>query len=110
MMMISLAAAAIRFVVPVILPRCSAASVSLRVVVADKPGVMSEVTQVLSKAGISIEAIIQKEPQRGDTQVSIVLITNVVQEKTVNAAIHAIEAKDFVAMPVVKLRVETLGT
>jgi homoserine dehydrogenase len=81
----------------------------LRIVVADKPGVMSEVTQVLSKAGVSIEAIIQKEPHRGDTQVSIVLITNVVQESTINAVIRDIEAKDFVATPVIKLRVETLG-
>ena len=71
---------------------------------------MSEVTQVLSKAGVSIEAIIQKEPQRGETQVSIVLITNIVRESVVNGVIADIEAKDFVATPVVKLRVETLGT
>ncbi len=82
----------------------------LRLVVADKPGVMSDVTQVLSKAGVSIEAIIQKEPQRGETQVSIVLITNVIQENTVNTVIREIEAKSFVAAPVVKLRVESLGT
>ncbi|HQQ62749.1 MAG TPA: homoserine dehydrogenase [Pseudomonadales bacterium] len=82
----------------------------LRLVVADKPGVMSELTQVLSKAGVSIEAIIQREPQRGETKVSIVLITSVVQERTMNAVIANIEAKDFVAASVVKLRVETLGT
>ena len=82
----------------------------LRIVVADKPGVMSEVTQILSKAGVSIEAIIQKEPQRGETQVSIVLITNIVRESVVNGVIADIEAKDFVATPVIKLRVETLGT
>ncbi len=82
----------------------------LRVVVMDKPGVMSAVTQLLSNAGVSIEAIIQKEPQRGSTQVSIVLITNVVQEKAINSVIADIETKDFVAEKVVKLRVETLGT
>jgi len=80
------------------------------VVVMDKPGVMSAVTQLLSNAGVSIEAIIQKEPQRGSTQVSIVLITNVVQEKAINSVIADIETKDFVAEKVVKLRVETLGT
>jgi homoserine dehydrogenase len=81
----------------------------LRVVVADKPGVMSSVTQLLSNAGVSIEAIIQKEPHRGDTQVSIVLITNVVQEKTINTVIADIEKMDAVAAPVVKLRVESFG-
>ncbi|MEZ5435484.1 MAG: homoserine dehydrogenase [Pseudomonadales bacterium] len=82
----------------------------LRLVVADKPGVMSAVTQLLSNAGVSIEAIIQKEPQRGSAQVSIVLITNVVRENDINGVIADIETKDFVAGKVVKLRVETLGT
>lgn len=82
----------------------------LRLVVADKPGVMSAVTQLLSNAGVSIEAIIQKEPQRGSAQVSIVLITNVVRENDINGVIADIETKDFVAGRVVKLRVETLGT
>lgn len=81
----------------------------LRVVVADKPGVMSSVTQLLSNAGVSIEAIIQKEPHRGDTQVSIVLITNIVKESAINRAIADIEKMDVVAAPVVKLRVESFG-
>ncbi len=82
----------------------------LRMRVADKPGVMSELTQILSRAGISIEAIIQKEPQRGETQVNIVLITNVIQESTANAVIGEIESKAFMVAPVVKLRVESLGS
>jgi homoserine dehydrogenase len=82
----------------------------LRVVVADKPGVMSSVTQLLSNAGVSIEAIIQKEPQRGSAQVSIVLISNVVQESAIDSVIVDLAQKDFVVAPVIKLRVETLGT
>lgn len=82
----------------------------LRVVVTDKPGVMSSVTQLLSNAGVSIEAIIQKEPQRGSAQVSIVLITNVVQESAIDSVIADLAQKDFVVAPVIKLRVETLGT
>ncbi len=81
----------------------------LRAVVTDKPGVMSQLTQLLSQAGVSIEAIIQKEPQRGSTQVSVVLITNVVQDSVINAVIADLGQKDFVVAPVVKLRVETLG-
>lgn len=82
----------------------------LRLVVTDKPGVMSSVTQLLSNAGVSIEAIIQKEPQRGSEQVSIVLITNIVQENAIDSVIADLAKKDFVVMPVIKLRVETLGT
>lgn len=82
----------------------------LRLVVTDKPGVMSAVTQLLSNAGVSIEAIIQKEPQRGSAQVSIVLITNVVQESSIDSVMADLAQKDFVVAPAIKLRVEALGT
>jgi homoserine dehydrogenase len=81
----------------------------LRVVVADKPGVMSEITQILSAVGISIEAIIQKEPARGETQVSVVLITNIVQEKQLLMALETIEARPFVIAKPVRLRVDNLS-
>lgn len=82
----------------------------LRLVVTDKPGVMSAVTQLLSNVGVSIEAIIQKEPQRGSAQVSIVLITNVVQESAIDGVMADLAQKDFVVAPAIKLRVEALGT
>ena len=82
----------------------------LRLVVTDKPGVMSAVTQLLSNVGVSIEAIIQKEPQRGSAQVSIVLITNVVQESSIDSVMADLAQKDFVVAPAIKLRVEALGT
>lgn len=81
----------------------------LRVVVEDKPGVMSEITQALSLAGVSIEAILQREPRRQEKQVSVALITNVVNESVINRVIADIESKSFVATPVVKLRVDSLG-
>ena len=81
----------------------------LRLVVNDKPGVMSEITQALSAAGISIEAIIQKEPPRGETKVSIVLITNVVQESSLNQALKDIESRPFVVATPVRLRVDNLA-
>lgn len=81
----------------------------LRLVVSDKPGVMSDITQVLSAAGISIEAIIQKEPARGETQVSIVLITNVVAESQLNQAMKNIESKPFVMAKPVRLHVDNLA-
>jgi homoserine dehydrogenase len=81
----------------------------LRLVVNDKPGVMSDITQALSAAGISIEAIIQKEPPRGQTRVSIVLITNVVQEGDMNRALCDIESRAFIMEKPVRIRVDNLA-
>ncbi len=67
-------------------------------------------SQLLSNVGVSIEAIIQKEPQRGSAQVSIVLITNVVQESSIDSVMADLAQKDFVVAPAIKLRVEALGT
>lgn len=81
----------------------------LRLQVEDRPGVMSELTQALSGAAVSIEAIVQREPRKPATSVSVVLITNVVSEQAINRAIADIESKSFVVGDVVKLRVDSLG-
>ncbi len=80
----------------------------LRIQVLDKPGVLSKVTQVLSNSGISIEAVIQKEPKNGAPSVPLILLTNEIIEQCLLSAITAIEALDAVVGKVVKLRVENL--
>ncbi|HMW72426.1 MAG TPA: ACT domain-containing protein, partial [Cellvibrionaceae bacterium] len=80
----------------------------LRMSAADQPGVLSKITQILSDAGISIEALIQKQPKDDDTQVPVILLTNKVLEKNLNRAISLIEALDTVVGPVVRIRVESL--
>ena len=80
----------------------------LRIQVLDKPGVLSKVTQVLSDSGISIEAVIQKEPKNGAPSVPLILLTNEIIEQCLLSAITAIEALDAVVGKVVKLRVENL--
>lgn len=80
----------------------------LRMSAADQPGVLSKITQILSDAGISIEALIQKQPKDDDTQVPVILLTNRVLEKNLNRAISLIEALDTVDGPVVRIRVESL--
>ena len=81
----------------------------LRMQAKDESGVMAKITQILSNNDISIEAVIQKEPKAGESQVPIVLLTQVVKEKVVNAAIDAIEALPSINGDVVKIRMETLG-
>jgi len=81
----------------------------LRLSVADRPGVLAEITRLLSDSGISIEALIQKEPPEGETQVDLVLLTHEAIERNVNAAIARIEQLSAVHGAVTRLRREALG-
>jgi homoserine dehydrogenase len=81
----------------------------LRLSAMDKPGVLSKITQILSDVGISIEALIQKQPWKGETEVPVILLTNRVRESDINRAIAQIEQLDTVGQKVVKIRVESLS-
>jgi homoserine dehydrogenase len=73
----------------------------------DKPGVLANVAQILGDSGISIEAILQKEPV-GDAAATIILLTHSIIEGKMNKAIAAIEALDAVTGPVMRIRLEHL--
>jgi len=81
----------------------------LRMSALDKPGVLSKITQILSDAGISIEALIQKQPWQGETEVPVILLTNRVLESDINRAIEQIEQLDSIGSKVIKIRVESLS-
>ncbi len=80
----------------------------LRMQAEDKPGVLAEVTRILGDGGISIEAILQKEPAAGAVEASIIMLTHVVQERQMNAAIRAIEALDSIHGNLTRIRLEHL--
>jgi homoserine dehydrogenase len=80
----------------------------LRLLALDKLGVLANVTNILSENGISIEAIIQKEPVGGAEHVSVVMLTHKVVEKQLNRAIQAIESLDGITGQVTRIRLETL--
>ncbi|MCW8904320.1 homoserine dehydrogenase [Sedimenticola sp.] len=80
----------------------------LRMQVADELGVMAEITRILADSGISIEAIQQKEPAEGDTQVSLIMLTHEVLERQMNQAIDRMEALASVTGPVMRIRMEQL--
>jgi len=82
----------------------------LRLRAADRPGVMADVTRILGDGGISIEAVIQKEPAEGEEKVTVILLTRRVREKQMNAAITQIEALDTIEGAVIRIRVEHLGS
>ena len=80
----------------------------LRLLAQDKPGVMSEVSRILSDAGISIEALIQKQPGTGASQVPIIILTNQALGRTLDAACAELEALPSIVGSITRLRVEGL--
>lgn len=80
----------------------------LSVHVQDKLGVMADLTRILADAGISIDAVLQKEP--GDQlDIDIIMLTHQTREKNIDAAIAKIEGLPAVIGKVTRIRLETLG-
>jgi homoserine dehydrogenase len=74
----------------------------------DKPGVLADITRILADCTISIEAMLQKEPAEGESQVDIVMLTHRALEKDVEQATARIERLPSVAGKIVRLRMEEL--
>jgi homoserine dehydrogenase len=80
----------------------------LRMRASDKPGVLAKVTKILADRDISIDAMLQKEPQDTETEADIVILTHTTLEKNMDASILEIEAMQAIVGNLTKLRVETL--
>ena len=80
----------------------------IRFAALDKPGVLSTITKVMADAGISIEAIIQREQPAGEDYVNVIILTNVTREKMLDAAVEGIEKLETVRGNVTFIRVEHL--
>ncbi|MFP4648244.1 MAG: homoserine dehydrogenase [Halorhodospira sp.] len=80
----------------------------LRLSARDEPGVLADVTRVLGDFGISIEAVIQKQPEAGADLVPVILLTHRTHERHMDAAIERLEHLEQVAGRLVRIRVETL--
>ena len=80
----------------------------LRLRVADVTGVLADITRILADAGISIDALLQKESEQiaDNGETDVVIITHDTLERNVNAAIARIEALSTVVSNVTKLRIE----
>ena len=70
----------------------------------DKPGVLSTISGVLGRHGISIAAVIQKG--RHAASVPIVMVTHDALEKNVTEALGEIDGLDFVQAPTTLIRIE----
>jgi homoserine dehydrogenase len=81
----------------------------LRMRVDDKPGVLADVTRILAELSISIDAMVQKEPGEGESQVDIVMLTHLTREKHIDAAMARIEALPVVSGKLTRIRLEEFG-
>ena len=80
----------------------------LRMAALDRPGVLWRVAKILAEAGISIEAMIQKEAPEGQETATLIFLTSVTTESHMNAAIAEVESLDSIRGDVTRIRMERL--
>jgi homoserine dehydrogenase len=85
----------------------------LRLQVADQAGVLAKVTGLLAEAGISIDAVLQREADEvggeGATQTDLIILTHATREGTMNAALARMQALPTVLGPITRIRKEELA-
>ena len=85
----------------------------LRLRVADQAGVLATVTGLLAGAGISIDAVLQRESDEvggeGDLQTDLIILTHDTREGTMNSVLDQIQALPTVLAPIVRIRKEELA-
>ncbi|MEY2683351.1 MAG: hypothetical protein RJA09_495, partial [Pseudomonadota bacterium] len=85
----------------------------LRMRVADEAGVLAKVTGILAGAGISIDAVLQREADEvggeGSTQTDLIILTHDTREGTMDAAIAQMQALPTVLAPITRIRKEELA-
>lgn len=75
--------------------------------VADEPGVLARITNILAAWNISISSVVQKK-RKGEENVSLVILTHLCEEKSMKAAISEINALAEVRNNVKFIRIEDL--
>ncbi|MDO8456433.1 MAG: homoserine dehydrogenase [Burkholderiaceae bacterium] len=96
-----------------VLPMCDiVTSYYLRLRVADEAGVLAKVTGILATAGISIDAVLQREADEvggeGSTQTDVIILTHDCMEAKMNTAIAQMQDLSSVLAPITRIRKEEL--
>ena len=85
----------------------------LRLRVADETGVLARVTGILAEAGISIDAVLQREADEvggvGSMQTDLIILTHDCVESKMNAALVQMQALSSVLAPITRIRKEELA-
>ncbi|MGZ5271879.1 MAG: homoserine dehydrogenase [Ramlibacter sp.] len=81
----------------------------LRLRVADQAGVLAKVTGLLAEAGISVDAMLQREAGEGEKQTDLIILTHSVREGTMNEVLAKMQQLPTVLAPIVRIRKEELA-
>ena len=85
----------------------------LRLRVADQAGVLAKVTGLLAEAGVSIDAVLQREADEvggeGSTQTDLIILTHDTREGTMDAVIAQMQALPTVLAPITRIRKDELN-
>lgn len=85
----------------------------LRLRVADEAGVLAQVTGLLAGAGISIDAVLQREADEvsgeGGTSTDLIILTHDTREGILNDALAQLQKLPTVLAPIVRIRKEELN-
>ena len=69
---------------------------------------LADITRILADGGISLDAVLQKEPDAGEHQTDVILLSHRCIESAVDQAIARIEALPTVLSSAIRLRLEDL--
>lgn len=85
----------------------------LRIRVSDEAGVLAKITGILANAGISIDAVLQREADEvggeGSTQTDLIILTHDTREGDMNKALDEIQSLHTVLAPLTRIRKEELN-
>ncbi len=85
----------------------------LRIRVADEAGVLAKITGLLAGAGISIDAVLQREADEvggeGSTQTDLIILTHDTREGDMDKALAEIQGLPTVLAPITRIRKEELN-
>ena len=85
----------------------------LRLRVADEAGVLAQVTGLLANAGVSIDAVLQREADEvggeGATSTDLIILTHDIREGTMNDVIAQMQGLPTVLAPITRIRKEELN-
>ncbi len=77
----------------------------IRLALADKPGSMAKATQILAENGVSIEEVVQRSSEAGDSYLPVVFITHQTEKASLDAALAALAAQSEICNAVLALPV-----
>ena len=77
----------------------------VRLALADKPGSMAKATQILAENGVSIEEVVQRSSEAGDSHLPVVFITHQTEKNALDAALAALAEQSEICSAVLALPV-----